>query len=203
MSHIANGIHFTIVFCDGGTGAVPASSPESPSLKYSRHKPFRRRQKKNPRSNEILLSALKREKRYRQMLLMADTTHVGWKTEPVKDDQGIGLEWRSRPGTDWQLTGQGRPVCLHDQLDAVQPLATEPRHEDGPSLSRTAQPMVTRRKRCRRPPLDVINGPQGPTSAGKRSIALLAISAAPRSQSTTASHCLIPDGRRRVDPGVF
>jgi hypothetical protein len=31
--------------------------------------------------------------------------------------------------------GQGRPVCLHDQLDAAQPLTNLPRQEDGPIIS--------------------------------------------------------------------
>ena len=38
---------------------------------------------------------------------MADTTHVGWKTDPVRDDREKATELRSRPGTDWRPDGRG------------------------------------------------------------------------------------------------
>jgi hypothetical protein len=52
---------------------------------------------------------------------MADTTHVGWKTEPVKDDceqASNGGRVQGRTG-GLEAKGHGRPVCLSDQIDAA------------------------------------------------------------------------------------
>jgi hypothetical protein len=66
---------------------------------------------------------------------MADTTHVGWKTEPVKDDQSTRPENGGRVQgrtSGLQATGQGRPVCRHDQIDVAQPLTSLPSRRNGP-----------------------------------------------------------------------
>ena len=103
---------------------------------------------------------------------MADTTHVGWKTEPVRDDQGNGPKTAvaSRDG----LAARGPRArdglfAFTISTTAAQALTNRPRQEAA-RAPRTARLTATRRKRCQRPPLDVMNGPQGLTSAERRSI---------------------------------
>ena len=129
------------------------------------------------------------------LLHMADTTHVGWKTEPVREDQGNGPERRSRPGTDWRLAGQGpRKARLPSRSDRPAQLPANCLSPRTARDARTAK-LSSRRKRRQRPPQGATNGSQGPTSAGRRSILF---SELPR-RSTTACRHRVPAGKRRVD----
>jgi hypothetical protein len=69
------------------------------------------------------------EERWRRSLRLADTTHVGWKTDPVKDDRGRAPILRSRPGTDLRLEGQGPGTARshEDQKRAAKAVTNLPR----------------------------------------------------------------------------
>jgi hypothetical protein len=93
---------------------------------------------------------------------MADTTHVGWKTEPVRDDcekVSNGGRVQGRTG-GLGAEGQGRPVCLSDQIDAAPTLTDLFQHDGGPSHSdRLAE--SNRRKRRFRPLFHDTTGREG------------------------------------------
>ena len=150
--------------------------------------------------------ALDRKKRCRRNLRIADTTHVGWKTEPVKDDQSIGLKTAV-------ASRDGLAACrsrAREGLFAVTIRSTRRNLRRVSFRARTARDSWTVRlkatagtERCQRPPQGATNGPQSSTSAGRRSIAFWGLSAAHPRQSETASHRSVSSGRRRADRRVF
>ena len=124
---------------------------------------------------------MKAQKRCSRTVRTADTIHVGWKTDPVRDDWETGLKTSvaSRDG----LAARGQRPRM-----AFLPARSDPgggnsdgvpRHSDGPRSS--ARPAEGRRGKSPRPtaaPRDE-RPSKGPTSAERRSIPFLIASGLP------------------------